>query len=511
MRGDTGDCMRRTCSPVLAGVLLVIAMHEPARSEERADSSVVHRWSVVYRSRIDIDRTPLDSPWNGEEASSPYNDRLAILGELSFEPGVSVFGKGATGFRLGGDYQEEQFILEQGHVGFNFLKGAVRGRLFSRERVYRTDEKLLTLLSDESGFVAGRGEGLALEMNAGGRIALSYIESIMKDDFADHGGLPTLYGYGDIVRMFRLEGVGRARWHAGFTLLEVRSEGYGDRVTVGTDFGLRAGGIDLLAELARTQSGGWEDLREHALFDLRPREARLDRLDALFSDNDAFAAEIEGLKIEMGNLGDAGLVPAYRFAGTAFTNPEGEIAEGLSESRALAWWKPAPYDALISIDASDGVYRGRDFSRLIGNIRMRYKGGFELRESILCASGERISAAVTLIDDNDLSRIVVTARIDDLGAGDVLSYLAQGTLNLGSRVAAKSALYLYQSRTSLYNVEIEFRPREKFLFQASIGSFTPQYEGLMLDRAFEREIYPPSKNRFILFFARVWFGGEGAK
>jgi hypothetical protein len=33
----------------------------------------------------------------------------------------------------------------------------------------------------------------------------------------------------------------------------------------------------------------------------------------------------------------------------------------------------------------------------------------------------------------------------------------------------------------------------------------------MLDHAFEPEILSPSKNRFILFFARVWFGGEGAK
>jgi len=511
VRENVAGGIRGACASALAGVLLVTAMHAPVRSGELPDSSLVYRWSAVYRSRIDIDRASPHFPWNDEEVLSHFNDRLAILGELSFEPGVSVFGKGATGFRLGGDYQEEQFILDQGHVGFNLRGGAFTGRLFSRERVFRTDQRLLTILSDESGFVAGRGEGLAVEMNAGGRVALSYIEAIMKDDFPDHGGLPTFHGHGDVVRMLRLEGFRKPRWHAGLTLLESRSEGYGDRVTVGTDFGLRMRGIDLLAELARTQSGGWEDLRERALFDLKPREARLDRLDALFSDNDAFAAEIEGLKLGMGNLGDAGLVPGYRFAGKEFTNPEGEIAEGLSESRVLAWWKPTRYDALISIDASDGVYREREFSRLIGNARMRFKRGFEIGESILCASGERISAAVSLIDDNALSRMVMTVRIDDLGAGNVLSYLAQGTLNLSSRVAAKSALYLYQSRASLYNVELEFRPREKFLFRAALGSFTPQYEGLMLDHAFELGIYPPSKDRFILFFARIWFGGEGAK
>jgi hypothetical protein len=104
--------------------------------------------------------------------------------------------------------------------------------------------------------------------------------------------------------------------------------------------------------------------------------------------------------------------------------------------------------------------------------------------------------------------------MDDPGAGNLLSYLAQVTLNLGSRVSARSALFLYRSRTSLYNVELEFRPRERFLFQAALGSFTPIYESLTLDRDFDLyafELDPPSKDRFIQFFARVWFGGEGAK
>ena len=180
----------------------------------------------------------------------------------------------------------------------------------------------------------------------------------------------------------------------------------------------------------------------------------------------------------------------------------------------LAWWKPARYDALVSIDASDGTFHGQDLSRLVASARMRYRGGFELRESVLCRTGQRGSAAVSFLNDNALSRFVMTVRMDDPGAGNILSYLAQGTFNLGSRVSANSAVYLYRSRTSLYNVGLEFRPRERFLFQAAAGSFTPRYEGLTMEHDFDLyafELAPPLKDRFIQLFARVWFGGEGAK
>jgi hypothetical protein len=494
---------------MLACALLVSMMHSSARSESRPDSLLARRWSAVYRSCIDIERMSISFPWNDGEALSQTNDRLALLGEISSRGGFSLFAKGATGFRLGGEYQESQFVLEQAHAGFVFFGGAVRGRLFSRERVYRTDQRLLKLLSDESRFVAGRGEGLTLEMSAGNHASLHYIESTMKEESGNHGGLPSFYGSGDILRMIRIEGFQRSRWHAGFVFSQIRSIMNGDRITVGSDIGFRVRGVDILAELARTQSGDWEALRENALFDVKLRGARLDDLGALFSENDAFAAEIDGLSLDAGKLGAAGIVPGYRFSGEALVNREGEIAPGMRKSYALAWWKPAKYDALVSIDASDGRCRNLDFSSLVGSARMRYRGGFELRESILCRTGERSSAAVSLVDDNALSRVAVTARIDDLGAGNVLSYLAVGAFNLGSRFTAKSALYLHQSRASFYNVELEFRPRERFLFRAAIGSFVPTYEETMMTRGLELE--SPLKDRFIFFFTRIWFGAEGAK
>ena len=514
MRKIIAEKMTAAYAPVLACALL-LAAHAPARSEDRPDTSLVYRWSAVYRSRIDVDRTSLAFPWNDEESFSHFNDRLAILGELAYGNHLSLFAKGATGFRLGGDYQEEMFVLDQAHAGFDLLGGAVTGRLFVRERVYRLDQKLLTIASDESGFV-DHGEGLALRVNAGAHVSLNYVESIIRDDAVIHGGLPSFQAGGNNLRVLRLEAFQSRHVHAGLTISDSRMEAYGRRITVGADFGVGLRGIDFFAELARTQSGGWDELREHTLFDLNWDKASFGDFGALFSPDDAFAAEIEGLRFGMGGLGAVGLVPGYRYSGTQFTNPplEGEIPPGLDESYVLAWWKPARYDALVSIDASNGTFRGEDLNRLVASARMRYRGGFELRESVLCRTGQRSSAAVSFLDDNALSRLVMTVRMDDPGAGNLLSYLAQATLDLGSRVSAKSALYLYRSRTSLYNVGLEFRPRERFLFQAAVGSFTPRYEGLTMEHDFDLyafELEPPLKDRFIQFFTRIWFGGEGAR
>jgi hypothetical protein len=499
----------------IAGVLAALGVPVTVRAAGEADSSLVWRWSAVYRSTLDIERTSWHFPWNDAEILSPLNDRLAALGELIWRDHIFFFAKGATGSWLGGDYQEQRFVLDQGHVGFDLLGGAVRGRLFERERVYRTDQRLLKLVSDESS-VVHLGEGLALEVNAGAHATLNYVESALRYDAAVRGGLPSFQNPGSYFRVVRLEVFQRRLAHMGFTLSGLRTGWYrGDRITVGTDLGFTVRGVDFLAELARTQPGGWEELRDHRLFDLEWRAARLDRFGALFSDAEAFAAEIEGLCFGMSRLGSAGLVPGYRYYGWAYdTGPAGEGERALSEGYALAWWKPAKYDAIVSIDASSGTSYGRDFNRLIGSARARYRGGFELKESILCETGSRSSAAVSFVDDNALSRLVLTGRVDDLGDGNVFSYLAEGTFNLGSRIAAKSALFLYRSRTSLYNVGLEFRPRERFLFEAAIGSFSPSFEGLTLDREWDLytfELRPSSKDRYVHVSARVWFGGGGTR
>jgi hypothetical protein len=506
--------MRYTRGALIATALLACAAARPARAESRPDSSLVFEWAALYRSRIDVSST-FPSPARDDAEDREYRgDRLAVFGEAGLPRGLALFAKGATGSRLGGEYQDRRFILDQAHIGFACLGGAVTGRLFSRERVYRTDQRLLKLLTDESRILVDRGEGIAVEADAGAHCSLQYIESILRDDVDIRGGLPSFRGGQDRLRVIRLEGYQSGRWHAGFTISHARVAGYGERVTVGTDVGLRVKGIDCLAEIARTRSGGWGELRDAVPLDLNWSAARIDDFSALFSETDAFAAELEGLRLDMGRFGSAGLVPGYRYTGNECTNLEGEFTPGLIERRILAWWKPAAYDALVSVDAADGAQWGRDFSWLAGSVRTRFQGGFELRETVLFADGERSSAAISCTNDNAFSRFVMTARIDDLGAGNVVSWLTRGTIDLGSRFAAKSALFLYRSRRSLYNVELEFRPRERFLFQASLGSFAPRDEGIEIEHSFEGCAFAPGPeagNRFVTVSTRVWFGSGGAR
>lgn len=495
----------------IAGGLLATVLCAAAHGDGSSDSSLVYRWSALYRSRLALERSSEGFPWNDEASSSHLNDRLAILGEASYAQRVSIFAKAGTGLRLEGDRQSEQFILEQWHIGFDAPGGAMRGRIFSRERVYRVGRRLLGIISDESPLLEGRGEGLALQAQAGGHLFLGYLASIMKDSAAvgENGGLPSFHGGGDVLSALRVEGAARRRWYAGLTLSELRSTEYGNHVTVASDLGFRIGGVGVSAELARRKSGSWRDLRESSLFDLDPRGFAIDHISGIFSESNAFAAEIDAPDISVGGLGSAGLVPGYRFSGSAFIDPEGEIAPGEREGYVTAWWKSAEYDALVSIDAAGGSGPDGDFRRLAANARMRCRGGFELREGLFCRDGERSSALLSFADDNARSRVSLAARLDDLGAGNDLSFATEGAINLGSRVTAREALYLDRSRTSLYHVALEFRPRDRYLLRIAFGSFVPASEGIMLDRSFE--LQAPRRERFISLDARIWFGGVGAE
>jgi hypothetical protein len=320
-----------------------------------------------------------------------------------------------------------------------------------------------------------------------------------------HGGLPSFEGGDDALQTLRLEAGAGRRWYAGFTLSEIRSTFNGDFVTVGTDLGVRIGRAGIYAELARSQSGSWRDLRESSFFDLEPDAFGSGGLGAVFSPDDAFSGEIEVPDVPLGRLGTVGIVPGYRFAGGEFLDPQGEVVPGEEASYCVAWWKSAEYDALASIEASDGSGSEGDFRRLIASVRMRYRGGLELRETLLCSTGSRSSALVSVSNDNARARVSTVARLDDLGAANDLSFGTDGAINVGSRITARSVLYLYRSRTSLYNVQIEFRPRERFLMMIAFGSFVPSYEGLEIGRDFE--LQSPSNERFISLAARIWFGG----
>jgi hypothetical protein len=506
-------CIRRWACRYLFGAIVSAfacgsACGEPADAEQRAapDSARSLDWSALYRNNLALSKSSTPFPWNDESVLSHVNDRLALLGAYRPGDGVTAFAKGATGFRLGGTYHETQFVLEEWHLAVSLMKGSFTGRLFSREKVFRTDNRLLEILSNDAPFIEGRGDGLRLDVTAG-PLNATYLESFLRStaDIERPGGLPLFRGGGDTYRLVRLELRDAERGHLGGMLSQTRTTVGEDAIMAASDVALRVFGVELMAELARSSPGSWAAFGGGSLFDLRPRELALDRISDLFSENDAFGAEADLMHGGSARLGSLGLVGGYRFCGSRFVDPQGELEPGLSETYMNAWWKHPKYDAMASVEATDWRRRGEPERRgLVGCYRVRYRGGFELRQGILCMTNRRCATVVSLVDENRLSRILTTARLDDLGERNDLSFYAEGGMNLGASVTATGALYLYRSMESFYNIGLEFRPRERFLLRAAVGSFTPALEDVELGRPPDLE--PPLRDRTLLLFARVWFG-----
>lgn len=513
---------------LLSGLLSVFLCSSISASPLRDSTSVRKsiKWSLSYTNRIELERSSEPFPWNDRESESHVNDRLVLMAELAPSSSFGVFLKGATGRRgAGRNIYRSRFSLEQGHAGFSLLRGTLRGRLFLRERVYRTDHRLLRLVSNDSPFIRDRGEGLKIEIGRGSRFSMSYTESILRDgSFDGTGGLPEFSGGGDVFRLLRGNVEAVRGFRIGTVVSETRSIQSGDAVMVGMDIGLSLRGVDLVAELARTCKGRWKDLNRSSLFDVRPGNLRLGESGSVFSENVAFSTEIHGMELKTGNLGTFAVVPGYRFHGNEFEDPHGEVGTGLVESYITSWWRHPRYDAILALNAAE-CYRnvtGEDFGLLDGSLRLRYRGGFEVSERILLREGEKPSFVLSILDENSVTRTSATARIDDAGGENHLSFLVEGGMNIGRAWTLRSLLYLYRETRSFYNMELEFRPGSRFLLKAALGSLSPFDEGMgRSDRfmaaygniTYRNELMnqgmyldPPSGERWISVYTRIWFG-----
>lgn len=503
------EARRSITASVAIFIILLTPCAVSGAGSERSDSALVTGWSVLYRNRIELSRVSEPFPWNEAEEVSHVSDRLALMAEFTPAGFLTVFMKGATGLGRGEEgFYRSKFHLEQGHIGLGFSGGTVGLRLFLREKVYRTDYRLLQLHSDYSPLLEGRGGGARLDVDGGTWYGLTCYETRLKNigDEALNGGLPDFGGGGDIFRFFRVRLGGGDRLRAGVAFSQVRSTVFRDAVSVSTDLGFRLMGMELVAELSRSREGDWGDLSGSSLLDIRPRNFKLDGISAIFSENTAFSAELLGVELKAGSVGTLGFSPGYRFYGSGFLNQEGEIRGGLAETYLVSWWKPERYDALVSLEAVDG-YRAHSVERygvLEGMLRARFKGGFELREGFLLKRGGRPSVALSLHDESRIARIGMTARIDDTGEGNDFSFLADGCINIGTSWLLRSVLYLFDSRRSRYDIELQFMKGRRFLFRAAFGSFDPFHEDPLL----ERGLAParPAQERRVAVFTRVWFG-----
>ncbi len=485
--------IRNTVPIYISAALAVLLWSSALIAQSKPDSIRTIDWSVVYRNRLDILFTSGIFPWNDEEASSQHHDRFAFLFDYRPIHQCNIFLKASTGYRgEQSEYYENWIFLEQGHVGFRFGDEILDGRIFLREKVYRTGNKLLPLVSNDSPFIDHRGEGFLAEFGDPSKLALSFTGATLRDYTGGFGGypfLPYFHGGGDTYNLLYGSYAGRVGW-LGFLMSETRSTAYGGAVMGGADAGLRFKGISLVAELARTGSGRWEGLQSGDVL----------------SESDAFSAELLGLRYRSSNFGSLGLIPGYRFYGDMFIDPQGEIDEGLDELYATLWWRHHTYDIRFSIDAANASREGgrADYGLLYETLRLRFIGDLVIKQSAFLEEGRRGSLVLSLIDENAKTRVTTSARLDDLGGGNVLSFFAEGGMNVGKTWTFTTALYLHKSKKSYYFIGTEFRPGKRFLFGASVGSFDYRQRDIMLNRSYE--VPAPDEEKRVLMYARIWLG-----
>jgi hypothetical protein len=275
---------------------------------------------------------------------------------------------------------------------------------------------------------------------------------------------------------------------------------------LGLDLGISYRGMRLVAELASTHPGGWDDLGTRPIFGVDPGRFEWGSFSSIFSEYTAFSAELLGFSVRSQPIGRLGLTPGYRYSGAEFIDPQGEINGAFVESYLTLWWKHHTYDVSLSCDAARTytAVSGSSRNSLYETMRMRFNGGFELRESLFLNEKMRPSLALSFLDENSRSRLVTTVRLDDLGDENDLSFIAEGGVNIGRKWIMKSVLYLHRSAESLYHFGLEFRPDGRFLLGTAFGTFLPGEEDIMLNRSLDFPV--PERNKTVLLFARIWLG-----
>jgi len=480
-----------------------------AANRAARDSSYVFRYGLLYESRIDLDRSSSPFPWNDPEPESHLSDRLSLMTSIALPRSFEIFIKGATGDRaVDRPFYRERFMLDQGHISFGRAVIGLEGRLFLRERIYRSGFLLLPFVTADRPFTSVRGGGLLLEVERWNILGVRYIESALRDDprIDDYGGLPLFSGGADMLRHIEV-GISRYRGlRLELAASQVRSIEYGDVVTLASGFGVELLGMRLDIELARSIEGNWEDVRRSKLFELDIDLFDMGNASDLFGEHVAFAGELDGLVYHSRSLGTLQFLPGYRYCGKGFINPAGETAGALVESYITCWWTHPELDLLVTVGARDRyeMLQGSERRLLEGSARMRLKGGFAARGGILYEIDRDPSLLLSLADENSSYRLATSARIDDAGGENDFSFLAEGALNLTGSVSVRSTLLLVRSTESFYNLGVEFRPARNFLLNLGFGSFRPFDEEVSFQ--YDELIESPMKDRMVTISTRLWFG-----
>jgi len=505
---------------IVAALLAAAAPAVPALSAEpdsayvasndgARDGSFALRYGLLYESRIDLERSSLAFPWNDPESESHLSDRLSLMTSITLPWNCDIFVKGATGARASGRlYYRELFALEQGHVSFERPEYGIEGRLFHRERIYRSGFLLLPIVTMDRPFTSTRGEGLVLEVGRGNVLGARYTESALRGDYRieEYGGLPLFHGGADGFRYIE----GWIRDYNGLrfelALSQIRSIEYGDAVVLATGAGVELLDLRLDMEMARSVEGDWSDVGRCRLLELDLDGFDIRDGSGIFGDHILFSTELDGLRLESESLGVLRFLPGYRYVGEDFMNPAGEIPGPLVESYLTAWWTHPELDILVALGARNRYETTARLDRrlLDGSARVRLRSGFTARGGVLYEIDGDPSLMLSLADENEGYRLVAAGRIDGAGTENDFSFLVDGALNLTGSVSVRSTLLLVESVESLYHLGVEFRPSRKFLLNLGFGSFRPFDEEISFQCG--ETIRSPAKERFVILATRVWFG-----
>ncbi len=474
-----------------------------------ADTSATSEFSVYYVNRIRMYRDSEGFPWNYRNISG--SDRFSAMGLFHPWNPVECFVNGGSGFIYNGEPEDgrDSFHLRQGHIGMEIWGGRISGLLFMRERVYHTGHRLIKIISDDSPLLENRSEGIKLTMaNAGREWYLSWTLARMHDagKIEDNYGMTMFSSTGEYLSIIR----GRTSLgnlvRSGVTLSSVNGSPEGNMAVLGMDLGLSFSKLEILAELARTLRGDWNNLKEVRLLGLTPDKITSDGFSGIFSSRNTFSAEIHGIDFSREWLGKAGIIPGYRMVGEEFDSYLSRLDSPIIATYMDAWWKSGKYDQMLTLRMED-AYRsdtGREYQRVEGRMRLRFKGGFEIVPGLQINHPESESVSLFMLSDWSSARVSAAVKVLDPGGENRFFFSTRGSMNTASDLRFFSSLYLHDSNQSFYQVGMEFRPGKRFRFNISAGSYLPYEDNTGMSRGY----YPvaPVKRRYISIYTRAWFG-----
>ncbi len=504
------DILKKRLSLIaLAFVVISASVPEPLRADGAdPDSTSYFGFSAIYSNRIRLLRDSSPFPWNDPAIESELNDRAVLLFQAIPFDGAMLFLKGATGVRnLDEEGYGEGAFLEQGDLRYLSAGDRIGLRIFMRERVFRTRNRALNLLSDDLTELSQLGQGIKFGFRDARGVSLAAWSADLfeRSRLEKSGGFPVFDDAPEEIDVVEIEADGDLG-RIGLILAENRSAYSGDISLAGGMVGTGTDRTRLSIEFVKSVSGRFADLGDSRFFDVDWDDISIGRVSNGLPDDIVIASEITGLEREVGGIGRFGIIPSYRYCGERFLWNKGEDVPGTVENSIISWWKHSRLSIYARVEYVDSYSSSQNENTRIvsGLMRMEFKDGFESTERIMAAEGRRPTLILSLSDDRYGSRVRMLARLDDTGGDNLLSFLAEGDIDLHRSWSLRSTLFRQNTGVGHYSMEVEFRPENRFLFRAGFGSYLPANEApSLLHDPVPRYV---EKERSITFYTRIWLG-----